>query len=248
MATRRQPVLPSLLLAAAMLLFLGLGVWQVERRAEKLALIDAVDRRLRLPPAPAPGPDSWLRVAAETDAYRPVLVQGTFLHDRESLVQASTGHGPGYWVMTPLRTDAGWLVLVNRGFVAAEDRERARRRAGEPVGRAAVTGLLRISEPGGGFLHANDPAADRWYSRDVAAIASARRLGAVAPYFIDAGPAPEASHQPVGGLTTVTFANNHLHYALTWFALAGLAGFGLVRVRRSRTADPDSDATREARR
>ena len=157
---------------------------------------------------------------------------GLFLHDRETLVQAATEAGPGYWVMTPLRTDAGWTVLVNRGFVSADARDRAARRAGEPEGRVAVAGLLRISEPGGGFLHSNDPARDRWYSRDVAAIAAARGLGPVAPYYIDEGPTAGDARQPRGGLTILAFPNNHLQYALTWFALAGLAGFGAFGIRR----------------
>ncbi len=37
-----------------------------------------------------------------------------------------------------------------------------------------MTGLLRLSEPKGAFLRSNDPKDDRWYSRDVAAIAAAR--------------------------------------------------------------------------
>jgi surfeit locus 1 family protein len=134
--------------------------------------------------------------------------------------------------MTPLRTEAGWTILVNRGFVAPEARDRAARQAGEPRGPAIVTGLLRISEPGGAFLHANDPAADRWYSRDVAAIAGARRLGVVAPYYIDGAASEGDARQPTGGLTVVSFPNNHLQYALTWFALAVLSGLGIVRVWR----------------
>ena len=51
---------------------------------------------------------------------------------------------------------------------------------------STVTGLLRITEPGGGFLRHNNPAANQWYSRDVQAIAAARGLTHVAPYFIDA--------------------------------------------------------------
>jgi surfeit locus 1 family protein len=229
---RRNRILLIALLAAASL-FVGLGVWQIERRTEKLALIAAVDRRAKMSPVAAPGPADWSEISFKTDAYRHVRIHGTFLHDRETLVQAATELGPGYWVMTPLSTDAGWTVLVNRGFVPAEDRDRAIRRAGEVREAATVTGLLRTTEAGGGFLHSNDPRADRWYGRDVAAIGRARHLDALAPYFIDEGPGSHAG-QPVGGLTVISFPNNHLQYALTWFALATLSGFGVVRVWRAR--------------
>jgi surfeit locus 1 family protein len=89
---------------------------------------------------------------------------------------------------------------------------------------------LRLPEPVGGFLRTNDPAANRWYSRDVEAIANARRLGPVAPFFIDADASPDPKAYPVGGLTVVRFSNNHLVYALTWFALAGLCAFAAGRV------------------
>ncbi|TIN59580.1 MAG: SURF1 family protein, partial [Mesorhizobium sp.] len=45
-------------------------------------------------------------------------------------------------------------------------------------------------------------------------------LGQVAPYFIDADATPNPGGWPVGGLTVVSFHNNHLVYALTWFGLA----------------------------
>jgi surfeit locus 1 family protein len=230
------------LLALAGLLFAGLGVWQVERRAEKRALIEAVAQRVHAPPVVAPGPADWPHIAFATDAYRQVRARGSFLHDRETLVQAATALGPGYWVMTPLRTDAGWTLLVNRGFVPADRPGRAPRRAGEPQGPVIVTGLLRVTEPGGGFLHSNDPAHDRFYSRDVAAIAAARGLGAVAPYFIDVAASPDDAHQPRGGLTVVSFPNNHLQYALTWFALAGLSLLGMIRIWRGHRAPKSSPA------
>ena len=93
-----------------------------------------------------------------------------------------------------------------------------------------MTGLLRMSEPGGAFLRSNDPAADRWFSRDVAAIAASRGLDKVAPYFIDAERAPGESGLPVGGLTVIAFSNNHLVYALTWGALALMAAVGAIFV------------------
>ena len=203
----------------------ALGVWQVERRAWKLALIATVDARIHAAPRPLPTDwhDDWRYVRVRTT--------GTFRHDRETLVQALTERGPGWWVMTPLDTAAG-TVLVNRGFVPDERRDPATRRAGQVPGPVTVTGLLRADEPGGGFLRGNDPAAGRWYSRDVQAIGRARNLARLAPWFIDAEAGATPGGYPIGGLTVVSFRNAHLVYALTWFALAGLSLFGAATVWR----------------
>ena len=206
----------------------ALGTWQVERRAWKRDLIARVERRVQAAAVAAPGPDEWPRISASRDEYRRVHLAGTFLHDRETLVQAVTGLGGGYWVLTPLRRADGSVVLVNRGFVPPERRDRASRGAAEPKGEATISGLLRMTEPSGAFLRRNDPAAGRWYSRDVQAIALSRRLAGVAPYFVDAdADAPAGTHDdpasaagPVGGLTVTDFHDNHLAYALTWYALA----------------------------
>ena len=87
-----------------------------------------------------------------------------------------------------------------------------------------------FSEPGGAFLRSNDPAADRWFSRDVAAISASRGLSMVAPYFIDAEREPGGSRLPIGGLTVIAFPNNHLLYALTWGTLALMAAAGTIFV------------------
>lgn len=204
--------------------FFALGTWQVERRAWKLDLIARVDQRVHAPAAEPPARADWPRVNAANDEYRHVRVTGTFLHDKETLTQASTRLGAGFWVLTPLRTAEGTVVLVNRGFVPPEMRERTRRAATESKGEVTVPGLLRITEPKGGFLRKNDSAADRWFSRDVQAIAAARGLDHVAPYFIDAEAdpslSPETADYPVRGLTVIAFPNSHLVYALTWYGLA----------------------------
>lgn len=220
-------------LTLAPLLFVALGIWQIERRGEKLALIAAVNARVTAAPVPAPGPAGWPTISTSSDAYRHVVVRGTLENDRETLVQAVTDLGAGFWVLTPLRTEQGWTVLVNRGFVAPEKRSRAARKTGEPTGPVAITGLLRITEPKGAFLRTNDPDAGRWYSRDVVAIGKARGLSDLAPYFIDAAATPDKVGQPSGGLTVVSFYNHHLEYALTWFALAALSIVGLAVVRRA---------------
>jgi surfeit locus 1 family protein len=220
--TSRTPlvrILAGLLAALAFVGFVGLGTWQIERRTWKLDLIARVTERVRAEPVPAPARPDWPRLTA-ADAYRHVRVTGTFLNDRETLVQAVTERGPGFWVLTPLALQERETVLINRGFVPADRRDPASRAAGRITGETTVSGLLRLSEPGGAFLRSNDPAGERWFSRDVAAIAGARGLGEVAPYFIDADASPLPGGLPVGGLTVIAFRNDHLVYALTWYALA----------------------------
>ncbi|MCS3731571.1 SURF1 family protein [Bradyrhizobium betae] len=250
---------PSLWLAVlsltAFAVLIALGVWQIERRAWKLALIDRVEQRVHAPAEPIPSPAAWSAVTAANDEYRHVSLTGRFLHDRETLVQAVTEEGPGYWVLTPLQRADGTQVLVNRGFVPAERRDASARRDGNPDGQVAITGLLRMSEPKGGFLRNNVPQHNRWYSRDVAAIAAARGLHEVAPFFVDAEAGSQSGGSPIGGLTVVRFPNNHLIYALTWFALAFmLAGwlfvtFGGGLFRRQRIVhEPAAGSSASARR
>lgn len=228
---RRAGFAAAALIAAVLLA--GLGVWQVERRVWKHDLVAAVEARLDAAPVAAPGPDAWPQIDAKDDAYRRVTATGIFRHDRETLVQAVTERGAGLWVLTPLETPR-FTLLVNRGFVPANRREPSTRAAGNVAGSVRVTGLLRVSEPGGAFLRDNDPAANRWFSRDVAAIAKARGLGKVAPYFVDADAAPNPGGYPIGGLTIVHFRDHHLVYALTWFALSALSLFFAWRMWHSR--------------
>lgn len=200
---------------------LGLGTWQIHRLEWKRALIARVEARVHAHPADAPSPDQWSRDGADAYEYRRVALRGRYLHERETLVQAVTGLGGGFWVMTPFRTADGYDVLINRGFVPPAHRYPGTRPQGQIKGEATVIGLLRKSEPKGGFLRTNDSATNRWYSRDVAAIAAARNLPRCAPYFVDAEALePAVAGAPTGGLTVVAFANDHLQYALTWFALA----------------------------
>jgi len=243
----RSPRLLALLGTLALLAVIGLmalGNWQVARRAWKLDLIARVDARVHAAPVPAPGPEEWPAVSAARDEYRHVRVQGRFLPGPNTLVQASTALGAGFWVLTPLQTERGFPVLVNRGFVPGGRAEAVGHAGTPPEGPVTVTGLLRLTEPGGGFLRSNVPAEERWYSRDVAAIAAARGLTGVAPYFIDADAGPDPRAYPVGGLTVIRFPNNHLVYALTWYALAlMLAGTTLYVAREEWRARRQADGS-----
>lgn len=243
--------------------FFALGTWQVYRLQWKLALIERVDQRVHAPATLAPTVAQWPQVSAEADEYRHVRIEGVYLAGVDTLTLASLERGIGYWVMTPLCTLDGGLVMINRGFVpagaggwraqpapphAAADACGVAVAAAGNAAPATVAGLLRVSEKASS-LRQNEPARNYWFTRDTQAIAKARGLPAVAPYFIDAD-APSAAAiklavpgetaQPVGGLTVVSFVNNHLVYALTWFALAAMvvgAAFWVVRDARRKTPE-----------
>ena len=234
MAARRGPVrwgpvrweivIPGAVLC---LVFLALGAWQLQRLDWKRDLIARTEAAVTAAPVAAPSPD----MLTDDDAieYRRVVVSGRYLPADDTLVRAVTGFGAGYWVMTPFQTDQGWRLLVNRGFVAVDqvsDYDPA------PTGAdQSLTGLMRWTQEDGAFLRANDPAGDRWFSRDTQAIAGATGLDPVAPWFLDLDRGP-GQGAPIGGLTVVSFPNSHLSYALTWFAMAAGLAFLLFFIHR----------------
>lgn len=252
-------VLWALLALVAFCGFVALGTWQVHRLHWKHDLIARVTQRIHAPAVPAPGRSQWAGINEHDDAYRRVMLHGVFLNQDETFVQATTALGPGFWVLTPLRRDDGSYVLVNRGFVSPAHRDPATRGALAPQGEVTVTGLLRVTEPGGAFLRKNNPANDRWFSRDVQAIADKLGLSPIAPYFVDqqasagapaVNPMQPPSVWPVPGLTVVHFRDSHLSYAITWYILAlmvAAASFYVVRIElRQRRRRADHQAGRKS--
>lgn len=224
----RQAVL-ALVGIALFLGFVALGTWQVQRRAWKLALMERVEQRVHEAPVHAPTFRDWPGVTAASHEYLPVTLQGQWLGNKTVLTQAVTELGAGFWVMTPLQQGDGTQVLVNRGFVPQDQRAQwlATSLPASVPAFTTVQGLLRMTEPGGGFLRTNDPTQQRWYSRDVTAIGQALTLPRVAPFFVDAGlPTATANNNnndplwPRAGMTVIRFHNSHLVYALTWYGLA----------------------------
>jgi len=234
--------------------FISLGTWQVLRLQWKLDLIARVEQRVHAEPVAAPAFSQWPQINASADEYRHVQISGVFLHEKTVLVQATTELGGGFWVMTPLAIADQATVLVNRGFIpekmaASYRTTRTTLTKDQPASTAAVmttiSGLLRMTEPGGGYLRKNDAAGNRWYSRDVLAIAAATGLTKPAPFFIDADASPSKDKlsaqqndglvdYPVAGLTVIHFHNNHLIYALVWFSLAAMTAAAWAYVMRDR--------------
>lgn len=220
------------LLAGVFVGLILLGNWQVRRYHLKLRIAHDIATRVHAPPVAAPGLAQWPHIAAGHEQYLHVRLHGRFIGG-QTLVHGSSLKGYGYWVMAPLRTDRGFVVLVNRGYVAPEPSGTpASAKIAPPEGEVTLTGLLRLTEPRGGFLRHNQPKKDLWYSRDVAAIAAADKLPAdqVAPYFVDADANASANELPFAGLTSIRIYNHSFGYAITWYllALGTLLAMGVV--------------------
>lgn len=237
MRSTRSIFWPSFFAGLAFLLLLGLGTWQLVRLHWKEALI--AQRHAAVTSAPAALPGS-AEVARGLE-YRRVRVTGTFLNDRELYLGATSDDGhPGYQIITPLRLGDGAVLLIERGFIPEGRKDRASRAAGELEGEVTVTGLLRLPPEGkpSWFVPDNNAARNYWFYMDIPAMAAAARLDRVLPYYVDADVTPNPGGLPVGGQTRLELPNNHLQYALTWYALAaGLVAVYIVFIRRRRAEE-----------
>jgi len=222
---RRGIIVPTVLALLGVAVLVALGTWQVERKAWKEGLIAAIEERLAAAPVPLPARPQWASLDPAKDEFRRVVFAATFLHDREALVYTTGSSlrpdvaGVGYWVFTPARLGDGSLVMVDRGFVPEGRRDPATRTEGQ-VGATEVVGVLRWPEPPGLFTPAGDPKANLWFSRDPTAIAAAKSVDPVAPFYVEQeGPVPPGG-QPRPGKLKASLPNNHLGYAITWYGLA----------------------------
>jgi len=231
---RRTPSLfwPTVFIACGILMLLGLGTWQVQRLFWKEGLIAERQAGVRAPPAALP---SSLDAARGLE-YHHVNATGTFLPDRELFLGASDREGHlGYHVIEPLRLASGAVLLVDRGFVPEDHKLPATRAAGEPRGEVTITGLLRLAPPEKPhwFLPDNNAQRNYWFWIDIPGMTRAAGLEHVLPFYVDADATPNPGGLPVGGQTPLDLPNNHLQYAITWYALAVvLAIMGFIFLRR----------------
>jgi surfeit locus 1 family protein len=212
----RPALLPTLFTVPAILVLLGLGTWQVQRLAWKNEIVDRIAERIQAPAVPLPAAG----VDADAMEYRRVTVSGTFLHDREAhLVATSVNGNPGYHVVTPLQRPDGGAVLVNRGWVPQDRKASETRREGQVAGVQTLEGVVRKPWSQGWFVPDNDPVRNIWFFGDAADMQ--HQMGVTAPpLFVEAVRAPNPGGFPIGGQTRVNIPNNHLSYAVTWYGFA----------------------------
>jgi len=216
--------LPRLLLPAALALLgvavlIGLGTWQIERKAWKEELIATLERRLRATPVSLPPPAQWPELTAEESEFIRVRLLVEWPGGSDALLYTSGSalrddvKSQGYFVFSPARALGVGTVVVNRGFAPTTAYPRA-------SGVQEIVGVLRWPEPPSWFVVAHDAAGAIWTLRDHRAMAALKGWGEVAPFYIE-----QEAPVPSGGLPhpsalKVQLRNDHLQYAITWYGLA----------------------------
>ncbi|MSP48066.1 MAG: SURF1 family protein [Alphaproteobacteria bacterium] len=208
---------PTAMSVPAFLVLIALGSWQANRLAWKEELIRAFAERVSAEPfttAPAGR-------AVEEVEYRRIRLSGRYLNDREMFLAGRTFNGRGGWaVLTPFQAADGALVIVDRGWVPLDKKERQTRPQSLIDGPTTVEGVIRRANIRNYFTPDNEPEKNLWFSADVEAMARRAGLPEIRPYLVEGLRQPIPGGFPVGGEIQVALRNDHLQYAVTWFALA----------------------------
>ena len=221
MQTKSLVGLTALMLAALAVL-IGLGVWQLKRLECKQGLIAQIEARTKGPPITLEDAVALAGEGRDPSYYR-VRVDGRFHHAKELYLYAVSEGRVGWHVITPLETEDGDVVLVDRGFVPDELKDPSARALGQVENVVTVTGIVRTPETQTVFTPDNEPKVNRWFWRDLAGMARSMFPGGtteVAPFFLEADKSEFPGGWPEGGQTRLEIPNNHLQYAITWFLLA----------------------------
>ncbi|WP_217704137.1 SURF1 family protein [Piscinibacter koreensis] len=233
---RRWTVLVATVLVVA--LTARLGIWQLDRAAQKTALHELLTARAALPP---------LRTAelahdplgAAAQHYRPVQLEGRWVPEHTIYLENRQLNGvPGFFVVTPLLLASGDAVLVQRGWVARNFADRA---AVPPVPTPAGTVTLsgRVAPPPARLYDfAGVASGVIRQNLDLAQFAgeTSLRLLPLSVWQLDSTSTPSDGLKRQWSLP-VTDVDKHHGYAAQWFALSALAAglyvwFQLVRPRR----------------
>lgn len=215
-------VWPTVLTVFGLAVLVGLGTWQLQRKAWKEGIVARIESRVTAPPVPLAQIAARVGPGADVE-YTHVSVAGRFHHDKERYLYAPGKSGLEWHVLTPLETEPGRVVWINRGSVPDARRAPETRREGQVAGTVTVTGLVRQPHTAA-FTPVNDVARNIWHWADIEGLTrSAFPAGDVSavPVVIERDAAPPVpGGLPQGGVTRLVISNRHLEYAVTWYGLA----------------------------
>jgi surfeit locus 1 family protein len=246
-ATERRRVLVVLLGALLLAgLTARLGVWQLDRAAQKRALQADITAQSSAAPLP---PDALPATAADAERlrHRRIRLQGRWLAEHTVYLDNRQMHGrPGFFVLTPLRLPAGDAVVVQRGWVPRHFTERTQIAPfTTPGGEVTVSGRLAPWPSWLADLGQEAPGPIR-QNLDLAAFAAETRLALRPLAITELAAEPNVDGGSPDGLLRdwpqpAVDVHKHYGYAAQWFALSALTAglyvwFQLIQPWRCRRA------------
>ena len=209
-AARRLAV-PGVSTLVMLAILLGLGVWQLQRRAWKLGLLAEFARSEAEPAVP---------LGRDPLPFMKVRVEGHLRDDLAATYGVDVRDTPsgsilGAQLLVPLERPGEPDIIVDRGWIPATDHPAS------PAGTVAVEGYVRPPDSPGLFSPADDPAKRQFYTLDPARIGAVLGIARVAPFTLVAlGPSKSTPDIPDPAHSLPRPPNDHLGYAITWFGLA----------------------------
>ncbi|NUR05467.1 MAG: SURF1 family protein [Nocardioidaceae bacterium] len=205
-----------------------LGRWQFHRLHDRETTNSQVRRNLAAAPAPVGEVLSVGRPAGEQAEWRRITATGSYLADESVIVRYQTRDGAsGVDVVTPLRTDAGPLLLVDRGWMQTDNvGSDAVRAPAPPAGQVRVVGYVRTDATGDAATVSNR-SARAISSREIGPTLDGR----VYAGFVDAAKETPAAAKPLVPAELPDLGNGpHFFYGLQWwfFGLLAVFGFGYL--------------------
>lgn len=244
----RRYIATTLLVLAAMAVMARLGVWQLDRREQRLARNADLAAKLAAPPlslnAAAADPTTLPTDPSEV-RYTQAAARGRFDFAHQVILVQQLYQGmPGVHLVAPLVLEGSdRAVLVDRGWVPTDQVEAARQgQFDAESGVVEVVGFLQPSQvlQGRAAERAAQAAAQggprqEWYRIDVAAL-QRQMPYPLLPLYLQQAPGPQGNISlPYREAVEVDFSEGpHLGYAIQWFSFALIAGVVYVAAVRAR--------------
>lgn len=201
----RRLIFPIVLGVAGIAVLLGLGKWQLDRLAWKEGVLAGIEARIAGQAVDLPLGE----VTEEAHEYAPVTVTGAFTGERLFVLTSTGDLGPAYRVIEVFESEGGNRLLVDRGAMPVEARE-----AELSPAPGTWRGNLLWPDEVDGFTP--EPEGDLWFARNAPAMGAA--LDAL-PVIVVLAEQTDPALTPLP-VSTAGIPNDHLEYAITWFALA----------------------------
>lgn len=223
MRLHRSTLVAVLLTLAGAGTFARLGFWQLSRLRERQARNARLEARL----ATAPVDIAALTIDTAVGHYHRATARGAYDYAGQVVLLTRSRQGsPGVHVLTPLRLVDGRVVMVNRGWVYADD--------------AKTVDLSKWREHEGDTVQVTGYA-ETWWGRDSTTVpgapqsvrsldsaAVARRAGTpvLSYYLVQTSDSANSPERPVRLGEPVLDDGSHRSYAVQWFSFALIAVIG----------------------